>query len=39
MKIADIGRRVGYDNTSYFIKKFQEKYGMTPEKYRMNPVE
>ena len=23
MKIADIGRSVGYDNTSYFIKKFQ----------------
>lgn len=39
MKIADIGRRVGYDNTSYFIKKFQEKYGMTPEKYRLKPIE
>lgn len=39
MKIADIGRRVGYDNTSYFIKKFQERFGMTPEKYRLNPVE
>ena len=39
MKIADVGRRVGYDNTSYFIKKFQEKYGMTPEKYRMRPIE
>ncbi len=39
MKIADIGQRVGYDNTSYFIKKFQEKYGVTPEKYRMRPVE
>ena len=39
MKVADVGRRVGYDNTSYFIKKFQEKFGMTPDKYRMNPVE
>ena len=39
MKVADIGQRVGYDNTSYFIKKFQEKYGMTPEKYRMKPAE
>lgn len=37
MKIADIGRSVGYDNTSYFIKKFQERYGMTPEKYRIKP--
>lgn len=37
MKIADIGRSVGYDNTSYFIKKFQERYGMTPEKYRIQP--
>ena len=39
MKISDVGRRVGYDNTSYFIKKFQEKYGMTPEKYRVKPIE
>lgn len=39
MKVADIGRRVGYDNTSYFIKKYQEKFGVTPEKYRMKPIE
>ncbi len=39
MKIADIGRSVGYDNTSYFIKKFQEQYGVTPEKYRMKPID
>ncbi len=36
MKIADIGREVGYPNTSYFIKKFQEVYNKTPEKYRLH---
>lgn len=39
MKIADVGKAVGYANTSYFIKKFQEMYGITPEKYRLNPME
>lgn len=39
MKIADVGKEVGYANTSYFIKKFQEMYGITPEKYRLNPME
>lgn len=37
MKIADVGREVGYPNTSYFIKKFQEVYNKTPEKYRLQP--
>ena len=39
MKIADVGKEVGYANTSYFIKKFQEMYGITPEKYRLNPMD
>lgn len=39
MKIADVGKAVGYPNTSYFIKKFQEMFGTTPEKYRQNPSE
>lgn len=39
MKIADVGKAVGYVNTSYFIKKFQEMHGTTPEKYRTNPTE
>lgn len=39
MKIADVGKEVGYTNTSYFIKKFQEMYGITPEKYRLNPMD
>ncbi|MDD6615774.1 MAG: response regulator [Lachnospiraceae bacterium] len=39
MKIAEVGKKVGYVNTSYFIKKYQEMYGTTPEKYRMNLME
>jgi two-component system response regulator YesN len=39
MKVADIGRAVGYPNASYFIKKFQEMYGDAPERYRLNVVE
>ncbi|MCI5648772.1 MAG: response regulator [Fusicatenibacter sp.] len=34
MKIADISRSVGYPTPSYFIKTFQEMYGVTPSNYR-----
>lgn len=37
-KIADIGTAVGYPNTSYFIKIFQQQFGTTPERYRNGPV-
>lgn len=39
MKIADVGKHVGYPNTSYFIRKFQETYNMTPERYRLHPAD
>lgn len=34
MKIVDICKAVGYPTPSYFIKTFQEMYGMTPSAYR-----
>lgn len=33
--IDDIALMCGYANTSYFIKKFKEKYGRTPKQYRL----
>lgn len=35
MKIADIGKAVGYPTTSYFIKTFQAMHGVTPMNYRL----
>lgn len=35
MKIADIGKAVGYPTSSYFIKTFQAMYGVTPMNYRL----
>lgn len=32
--VSDIIESVGYDNTSYFYRKFKEKYGMSPKEYR-----
>ena len=34
--VTDIIESVGYDNTSYFYRKFREKYGMSPKEYRGN---
>lgn len=34
MKISDIAAKVGFSNTSYFCKKFQEAYAATPDAYR-----
>ncbi len=34
MKISEISRQVGYPNTSYFCKLFQEQFDTSPEKYR-----
>lgn len=34
LKIYEVANRVGFDNPNYFMKKFQEHYGMTPSKYR-----
>ena len=32
--VADIGEKSGYLTTSYFIKKFKDENGMTPQQYR-----
>ena len=32
--VTDIIESVGYDNTSYFYRKFREKYGMSPKEFR-----
>lgn len=32
--VADIIESVGYDNTSYFYRKFRERYGQSPKEYR-----
>ena len=34
LKVSEVGRKVGYDNTSYFITLFTRQVGMTPVKYR-----
>lgn len=33
-KIYEIAASLGYSKTSYFIKVFKEKYGLTPQEYR-----
>ena len=33
MKIADLAYEVGYENTSYFIKEFKNKTGLSPKQY------
>ena len=32
--VTDIIESVGYDNTSYFYRKFRERYGVSPKEYR-----
>ena len=34
--IAGIIESVGYENSSFFFRKFKEAYGMSPKKYRVN---
>ncbi len=36
MKIADIGKVIGYSNIPYFCRIFQEECGQSPEKYRLS---
>ncbi|MNJ02448.1 CFA/I fimbrial subunit D [compost metagenome] len=33
-KIYEVAQNLGYMKTSYFIKLFKEKYGLTPQEYR-----
>lgn len=35
LSVSEIIAMVGYDNTSYFYRRFQEKYGMSPKQYRL----
>ncbi|MCL2865579.1 MAG: AraC family transcriptional regulator [Lachnospiraceae bacterium] len=35
MSVSDIIEAIGYDNTSYFYRKFKEKYGVSPKEYRV----
>lgn len=35
LPVTDIIESVGYDNTSYFYRKFKEKYGMSLKEYRL----
>lgn len=34
LAVSDIIESVGYDNTSYFYRKFRERYGVSPKEYR-----
>lgn len=34
VSVAEIIRMVGYDNTSYFYRKFKERYGVSPKEFR-----
>lgn len=34
LPVANIIESVGYDNTSYFYRRFRERYGMSPNEYR-----
>lgn len=36
MSVMDIGLAIGYDNTSYFHRIFQNRFGTTPRRYRKN---
>lgn len=35
IRIDDVAKKTGYANTTYFIKKFKEKYGYTPNNYKL----
>lgn len=39
LSINDIVAAVGYENNSYFFKRFKAKYNMTPTAYRKNHIE
>ena len=36
ISVAEIIRMVGYDNTSYFHRRFKERYGISPKEFREN---
>ena len=34
MPVSEIIQMVGYDNSSYFYRKFRERYGVSPKEFR-----
>lgn len=36
--LEDLVKQVGFSSTNYFIKKFKEKYSVTPIQYRRNSI-
>jgi YesN/AraC family two-component response regulator len=38
LSIAEVSRKVGYDNPSYFIKMFKRNEGITPKQFRKNAL-
>lgn len=36
VSVSEIIRMVGYDNSSYFHRKFKERFGLSPKEYRCN---
>ena len=37
LSVETILANIGYDNSSYFYRKFREKYGCSPKNYRLRP--
>ncbi|WP_339362791.1 AraC family transcriptional regulator [Vallitalea maricola] len=38
LKICEINKRIGYENTTHFIRTFKKQYGVSPNQYRQNFV-
>lgn len=38
LPVTDIVHAVGYENTAFFYRRFHEKYGCTPAKFRESPI-
>lgn len=38
MKVTEIALEVGYENTSHFISKFKDKYGVTPKRLQISAL-
>ena len=38
LPVSEIEEKAGFQNESYFYKKFREKYGMTPNEYRSGNI-
>ncbi|MCR5755333.1 MAG: helix-turn-helix transcriptional regulator, partial [Acetatifactor sp.] len=39
ISLEELIKQVGFSSTNYFIKKFKEKYSVTPTQYRRNSVQ